>query len=272
MKRLYEHNEIRHFFVWIALYLMVSLVAGNAGPGFGLTLNQASALPLAALAVVVFIYLQRTGIARQIGLGVPPAVPAARMWFYLPLLILVALPLLRGVRDDLTAVLLVAVLVHYLAVGFLEEVLCRGMLLRALLQEWRPVWAVLLSALTFGAGHAASLFLGQSGADTVLQIINATVVGLVFALVVVATGNLHAVIVTHFLYNTVAMLTYAQEGAALILAGTVVLLVYGAWLLTGGGALARLKAMEEGTGPPEPVFPAGPVGVMPARGKNAVEV
>lgn len=248
MRRLYEANQIRHFLVWLGAYLGLSVVAINIGSAFGVSDHVAVAIPLAALALVLFVHLRRTRIAADIGLGVPSAVAASRMWFYLPLLVLVCLPLLGGVDKDMTALAVTAIVVHYAAVGFLEETLMRGLLLRALLEKWPPVWAVVVSALTFGVGHVVSLLIGQSASDTVLQIINATVVGLIFTLVVIATGSLTAVIVIHALYNILAGISGATEGTWIIFGGIAVLLLYGTWLLIGAGAATRLKELGEQDG------------------------
>lgn len=247
MKHLYEKNKVRHFLVWLAAYLILSVVAINIGAGLGISDHVSVAVPLLILSLVMLAYLRRTRIGTDVGLGIPGAVSPARMWFYLPLAALIALPLIGGVRGDLTAVAVVAIIVQFVCVGFLEEVLFRGMLLRALLEKWRPVWAVLLSGVTFGVGHAASMMVGQSGGDTVLQIINATVVGLIFTLVVLVTGSLTAVIVVHVFYNIIAVLTDTHEGVGIIVPGMAVLLVYGAWLLFGAGAWAQLQRREVGS-------------------------
>ena len=195
MTHLYENNPLRHFLLWLAAYLIVSIVAVNIGVNLGLSMPASAALPLGVLTVVLFAYLMRTGIGGQIGLGVPARVPARRMWFYLPLLLL---------------------------------------------------GAVTVSALTFGVGHAASLLIGENLGDTALQILNATVVGLVFTLVVLATGNLHAVIAAHFLYNAIAQIAQ-PSGVVLILAAVLLLVGYGGWLFYGAGVRDRLRT---------PVMPA----------------
>ncbi|MDI3331887.1 MAG: CPBP family intramembrane metalloprotease [Micrococcus sp.] len=242
MKRLYEKNEIRHFLVWLAIYLGLSIVVINLGSALGVGEHEIVALPLAVLAVVMLVYFRRTSIGPEIGLGARAAVSAPRMWFYVPLLVLVCYPLVTGVRNDLTTMAVAALVLHYAASGFLEEVLFRGLLLRALLKEGRPIWAVAISSLTFGIGHIISVLIGQSGQDTVFQIINATIVGLLFTLVVIATQNLTAVIVAHVLYNIIATLSRTGQDAALILPGFVILLVYGTWLLFGVGVLDRLRS------------------------------
>lgn len=244
MKRLYDRNQIRHFLVWLAIYLVTSIVAINIGSNLGLSMETAAVVPLGVLSLILYFYLRRTGIGRQIGLGVAPVVSLARLWFYLPLLALVAFPLLTGVRQDVTWLGVLTIIGWAVFVGFLEEVLMRGMLLKAMLRQWRPVWAILVSAATFGVGHIASLAIGQGGVDTALQIINATIVGLLFTLVVVATGNLHAVIVAHVLYNGIAQLSQVTDSAMILLSSTIALVVYGGWLLYGAGVKDRVRALD----------------------------
>lgn len=232
---------MKRFFVWLALYLVISIVSINIGINLGISDHGAAIIPLGCLSIALLIYVQRFGVDKQIGLGVAPAVPVARMWFYLPLLALVVFPLSRGLRGDLTVFLVIMIVLHYLFVGFLEEVLFRGFLLQALLKETRPLWAILVTAVTFGLGHVTSLLIGQGGADTLRQILNAIVVGLIFTLVVFVTGNLHAVIVAHILYNICAVLSPDTVGISTLIFGIVVLLIYGSWLLFGVGGREKLK-------------------------------
>lgn len=245
MKRLYESNQIRHFLVWLAIYLVISIVAINIGSNFGVSLQTAAVIPLGVLSIILYLYLRRTGIGRQIGLGVTPAVSLARMWFYLPLLLLVAFPLVTGLREHVTWLSFITIMGWAVFVGFLEEVLMRGMLLHAMLRTWRPALAILVSAATFGVGHIASLAVGLGGLETALQIINATIVGLLFTLVVVATGNLHAVIIAHILYNAIAQLSQVTSSATLLLPGIIALVIYGGWLLYGAGVKERMRSFDE---------------------------
>lgn len=248
MIRLYEKNPVRHFLAWLAIYLIASIVAINIGVNVGVSEHMAAVIPLGLLSVLLLIYLLRTRIGAEIGLGVRPAVPASRMWFYLPLVILVCVPFTGGLRGDLTLLLVATIIAHYVFVGFLEEVLFRGMLLRALLDQGKPIRAVGITAVTFGIGHLTSMLIGQGGTDTALQIINAIIVGLVLTLVVFLTGSLHMAIVIHVLYNITATLstdpTSTTEGSLAILAGLVVLIIYGSWLLFGAGALTRFGELR----------------------------
>lgn len=79
MKRLYERNPIRHFLVWLAIYLVTSIVVINLGANLGFSLQAAAVVPLGVLSVILYFYLRRTGIGQQIGLGVAPMVSLGRM-------------------------------------------------------------------------------------------------------------------------------------------------------------------------------------------------
>lgn len=237
MRRLYEKNQMRHFYVWLAIFLVVNIVAVNIGVNLGVSMHTAAVIPLGTLTLIMVIHLVRSGIATQIGLGRQSKVPAFRMWFYLPLWMLAFIPLTQGVRTDLTILLVITILGHFIAIGVLEEILFRGLLLKALLDQDKPVRAVVISSLTFGAGHAVSLLIGQGLTDTGLQIINATLVGFIFTMIVYLTGSLHAVIAAHILYNIMATVSVVTDGNLLILAGAGIVVVYGSWLLHLAGAL-----------------------------------
>ncbi|MCK2199210.1 CPBP family intramembrane glutamic endopeptidase [Corynebacterium callunae] len=234
--------------MWLAIYVVTSIVALNIGVNSGISFHSAAVIALVVLSMILLVYLLRTGIGSQIGLGVTSKVPILKMWIYLPLLILPGLPLIKGIRDDLTIFVAIIIVLHYLFVGFLEEVLFRGLLFHALLQKGKVNWAVIVTALTFGFGHAASLLIGQSSADTTLQIIDAMIVGLLFTAVVLKTGSLHAVIVIRILYNVVAEFSPSVESFDLLIPAILVLMNYGAWLFYGVGRDETSFTVQESKG------------------------
>src|SRR5699024_1414511 len=94
-KRLYDKNQSRHFLVWLAICLVTSIVVINIEVNLGgVSMQTAAVIPLGVLSLILFstgclvphpvFYLRRTGIDRQLGLGVAPRISLGRMWFYLP--------------------------------------------------------------------------------------------------------------------------------------------------------------------------------------------
>ena len=93
---------------------------------------------------------------------------------------------------------LVVVAGTMLFVGFYEEALARGFLLRRCQILLKGVWApVLISSMLFGLGH---FYQGWFG------VIQTTLVGIVFARLVIYWGTLWPVILAHAALNTIALL------------------------------------------------------------------
>lgn len=78
---------------------------------------------------------------------------------------------------------------------FFEEWLCRGMILRGLLQKVKPVWAIVISAAFFGFIHLNPW-----------QAIPAFVMGLLFGFVYYKTKSLKLTMLMHCVNNTFSVL------------------------------------------------------------------
>lgn len=76
---------------------------------------------------------------------------------------------------------------------FFEEWLCRGMILRGLLQKMKPGWAIVLSALFFAAIHLNPW-----------QAVPAFLLGCLFGYVYYRTGSLRLTMLMHCVNNTLA--------------------------------------------------------------------
>ena len=96
-------------------------------------------------------------------------------------------------------------------VGFLEEVIFRGLLFEAMEKDGLKS-AIIVSALMFGLGHIVNLFNGSGRdlASSATQIVFAVLVGLVLVLIFYHGGSLIPCIVFHSLNN--ALKVFALEG------------------------------------------------------------
>ncbi|MBU3192314.1 CPBP family intramembrane glutamic endopeptidase, partial [Clostridium bowmanii] len=98
----------------------------------------------------------------------------------------------------------VSVLIFFtLAVGISEEVYFRGIILKLLKDNFSVKQTIVISALVFGIGHFASILVGQSIVEVLLQIINAIVFGILAAEIVMITKSLFPVIIWHLLFDFV---------------------------------------------------------------------
>ncbi len=90
-------------------------------------------------------------------------------------------------------------------VGVAEEFLCRGWLLNEFLERFSSnkkeiITSIVLSSLVFGVMHITNLY-NQSLFETILQIINATTLGVLLSSLYFKTKNIWAVIFLHGFYD-----------------------------------------------------------------------
>ena len=87
-------------------------------------------------------------------------------------------------------------------VGFLEELIFRGLLFQAMARDGVKS-AILVSSITFGIGHIVNLING-SGAEllpNLLQVMYAMAVGFAFVMIFCKTKSLVPCIITHSVFN-----------------------------------------------------------------------
>ena len=98
-----------------------------------------------------------------------------------------------------------------LLIGITEEFLCRGWLLNEFLERFSNskkniVLSIILSSLVFGLMHIVNIGAGQTIVETIIQIINATFLGVFFALIYFKTKNIWSVVLIHAIWDFGVML------------------------------------------------------------------
>lgn len=200
MKKLRANSPIWHAVVWIGIYVVVVNVGDGLSDWLGVQ-NFATALLLLLMSAVLVWYLRRNGWLQHYGLRQLRRTDFACTLYYMPLLLIVLLQFLKGPRQGLDGRAVLIVVVLMLAVGFLEELIFRGFLYRALRTQHGVAAAVLISGITFGVGHVVNLARGYSGGQQVLQIIVGCALGIVLALLFAITGTIVPGIIFHVVLN-----------------------------------------------------------------------
>ena len=208
MKKLYEKNELTFAIVCIAAYCVLQSLANPLNQVIGIE-YAASAAFCVLQTVVLFAFIRKNNLQKRYGLCKSP-VPACRFLYYVPLLILASGNLWNGVAVNYTPVETVCRIVCMLCVGFLEEVIFRGLLFQAIAKD-NIESAVVISSVTFGIGHIINLFNG-SGMDLVnnlCQIVFAIAVGFLLVTIAYRGGSLLPCIIVHAAINTLS--TFAND-------------------------------------------------------------
>jgi membrane protease YdiL (CAAX protease family) len=231
MKKLNAVAPVWHAVAWIFSYVLLVFIGDWLSELVGEP-NSVTAPLLAALSIVLILYLGRNDWLRYYGLRSFRRGDFATALFYLPLLAVVLLQYAKGWRGDLdpTAVLLIIGLM--VCVGFIEELVFRGFLFRAILSGRNLTRAIVVSGVTFGIGHAVNLARGYTGVEQVIQIAFGVVLGVVLALLFAVTGTIVPLIVFHTLLNISGNITASKPEVDLIMlaATTVISAGYGGYL------------------------------------------
>lgn len=215
MKKLYEKNEIAFVLVWIGLYVLVMNIALQFCGGFDhleeKTVPQLL-VPVAAiltLSVLATAWVLRNGLAHRVGLCAFRGKGVAWLYF-LPLVVISCVNLKNGLA--LTAPMGVSVLmaVNMAAAGYLEELIFRGFLFRAMEKDGLKT-AVAVSALTFGAGHIVNLLNTEDTLGVLLQVCYAVTIGLMYTVIVFKGGSLWPCVLSHMCVNATSVFA-PEEG------------------------------------------------------------
>lgn len=129
-----------------------------------------------------------------------------------------------SVEDKLLPILVAGALV-----GFAEETLFRGVILRSLRNNLRPeAWAMLISSLWFGAFHLTNIATGLNIISGIVQMFLASAGGVFFYLFRRYRGVLVLAMLAHGLWDTSAFLPQPTGGLANVPRAFMVIEVVGA--------------------------------------------
>ena len=208
MKKLYEKNELTFAIVWIAVYCVLQSLANPLNEMIGIEYS-ASAVFCILQTVVLLTFILKNKLRDRYGLC-RSNVPAWRLLFYLPLIALASGNLWNGFAVNYSPAAMVCRIVCMLCVGFLEEVIFRGLLFVAIAKN-NIRSAVIISSVTFGVGHIINLFNGSGMelVDNLCQIVFAVAVGFLLVTIFYRGGSLIPCILVHSAINTLG--TFAND-------------------------------------------------------------
>ena len=141
----------------------------------------------------------------QLHLGMASDVPWKFKYLNLIPVYLFTLGILSVVSKDFASVSAVNIILLFVAclfVGFAEELLFRGVIQSLFLKKHGVLFSVLMSSLSFGLFHLVNLVKNDSVLGQVLvQVVFAYFIGFFFGMLLLKTGKLIPIAVTHGLIN-----------------------------------------------------------------------
>jgi membrane protease YdiL (CAAX protease family) len=234
--------------------------------GFQKASYMSGILEQGGVSLLLVLLIAGLGMTREAGFTAPSAWKS--VWLIWPVLVFSLLngsELLEGIIkiDWSDGILIVLFVLLYVSVGFVEEILFRGLVLPLMLRAWgatrRGIFAaVITSSAVFGLVHLVNLLMGRRDLLTTgTQIIYGTFFGVFFAACFLRNRSIWPVIFGHFLFDlcgnfgdiavghvfTRAEPTTTVEGALITLAILLPLFLYGLFLLRKVEPVRVLEAM-----------------------------
>lgn len=232
LKKLYEKSQIVFAVAWIIAYVVLASTGDNISAEIGI--SKIVTLPiLIALSVILYFFVRKNGLTEKYGLC-KPQLPAAKMLFYIPLLVLLTANLWYGVAMNQSPLETLLYVLSMFCVGFLEEVIFRGLLFQAMAKDGVKS-AIIVSSITFGIGHIVNLING-SGAEllpNLLQVMYAVAIGFAFVMIYCKTKSLVPCIIVHGVFNGLSV--FANEAVMTpqrqIISGVLLAVIAGGYAL-----------------------------------------
>ncbi len=206
MKKLYEKSEISFAVLWIVIYVVVM---GNLRKNFGDD-SLLSALMVLAIASVLTFFIVKNKLSSKYGLVGLSNIK--KYLYFIPFVLLVSVNFWFGVSMHYDLTHQIFAVITMALVGYVEEILFRGLLFKAIEKDGIKQ-AIIISAVTFGAGHIINLLTGHATLDTFLQMAYAIAIGFAFVMVFYKSGSLIPCIITHSFVNITSK--FSVENAAL---------------------------------------------------------
>ena len=208
MNKLYQKSEIWFAVIWIIIYVVGTSFAENISEGIGLSKSITLVFHV-VISIIVITWLNKNGLFGKYGICKPNA-PSSKFLYYIPLLIIISCNLWFGVTMNLSITESILYAGSMICVGFLEEIIFRGFLFKAMAKDSVKA-AIIVSSITFGIGHIINLFNGNSDDPlaTICQIIYAIAIGFLFVIIFYRGGTLWPCIITHSVVN--ALSVFADE-------------------------------------------------------------
>lgn len=233
MKKLYEKNELGFSLMWIGIYVVLFSLADSISEEQFHIYKSVTAPLCVIMSVFIIVWIVKNGLAEKFGLAKIKIEPAKYL-FFIPLAAIPSVNLWYGLTMKVSPLESVLHVISMLGVGFLEEIIFRGFLFRAI-EKSSVKRAIIISSITFGLGHIVNLFRGaQDLLPTILQICYAVAIGFLFTFIFYRSGTLLPCIITHQLINSLSAFSTESGTEQLIITSVfliVISVLYSVWII-----------------------------------------
>lgn len=209
MTKLYNYSELLFAVIFIVIYVFGASLCDMLSAEVGIS-KIFTAVFLLLFSILLFVWIKRNQLSQKYGLC-KPKFKSKYFLFYVPLAVLISTNFWFGVKLNYSVFESFLNVVSMLCVGFVEEIIFRGFLFKAMEKD-NVKAAIIVSSVTFGLGHFLNLFSGgfEHLLSNVCQVFYAMAVGFLFVTIFYKGGSLISCIITHSLVNAMSVFQNMQ--------------------------------------------------------------
>ena len=196
MMKLFKKNELLFAILCIVVYVIVCGNLRNMGDD-----SPYMAIGLIIISIILFLFVKMNGLMGYFGLDRWPS-NSKEMLYFIPMWIVSTGNLWDGIYVNYKGLGILYSVISFVLIGFIEELLFRGFLFKALLKEGSTTRGIIISALTFGMGHIVNILTGHTGIETIIQMLFAVAIGFIYTFVYYKGESLIPVIISHAMIDT----------------------------------------------------------------------
>jgi membrane protease YdiL (CAAX protease family) len=222
MKERYEKNELHFSLIWIGIYIVLNGVAENVSHMLGKE-KLFTAPVCIVISLLLLFRLKKTGETNKYGLCRFTG-NVRQFLYFMPLVVISTTNLWGGFTRNFSWFETVLYIISMMCVGFIEEVIFRGFLFKALCKRSVKT-AFIISSLTFGIGHIVNLLSGAELFSTLLQIAYATAIGFMYTAIFYKGKSLVPCIISHAVINMTGVFAIKPDNTAETISAIVLIVI-----------------------------------------------
>ncbi|PWG62185.1 CPBP family intramembrane glutamic endopeptidase [Bifidobacterium callitrichidarum] len=231
MYRLYKKNELNFSLVWIISYVVLFSLSDSLSTSLGML--KIITAPVSIIFVLLILgFIKKYSLWGKYGLCSFKG-DLKQYLYFIPLVLIGSVSLWNGVAMNASITETALFIVSMVCVGFIEEIIFRGFLFKAMYRDNIKL-AVFISSITFGIGHIVNLLNGEDLIPTLLQVCYATAIGFLFTIIFYKGKSLLPCIVTHEVINSLSIFSVNNSLMGTVITAVVLCVIciaYALWIL-----------------------------------------
>lgn len=218
MSKFFEKHQTLCLIILIAGYVIINSYCMN---NFGYTSSISFIVNTILSAVILILIIIDKKMEYY---GLTRVKNAKKFLYFLPLVIIGTVGLWNGISINKSTNEIVFHILTMINVGFLEEIIFRGILYKSIEKDNQKL-AIIISSITFGIGHIVNLLNGADVVPTLVQVCYAVVIGFLFVTIFNKSKSLIPCIITHIAVNSLSVLGVNSTGISTYLIPIILIII-----------------------------------------------